>query len=321
MKVLLTDVEQPDIDLERTILAEAGFEVALAQCRTPEDVIQAGRGAIAFLVQAAPITREVLEALPDLRFISCCGVGVDMVDLAAAREQGVWVANVPDAITEEVATHALGMILSLVRHLPFHDRAVRAGHWHYQHTGPLRRLSTMTLGLVGLGRIGRRLVQLAQPCFEQILAYDPYLPDSIWPDTVHQVELETIFQQSDVVSLHTPLTEETRNLINSQQLAQMRAGSYLVNVARGALVNLAALLQALDKGHLAGAALDVLPQEPPPADHPVLQHPQVLLSPHAAFYSVEGEEELRRKYALNVVVWAREGRPPYVVVEGRKPGP
>jgi D-3-phosphoglycerate dehydrogenase len=317
VKVLLTDYAQPDTELERTILAEVGLELVTAQCRTPQDVIGAGQGIDAFLVQGAvPVTREVFEALPDLQFISCCGVGVDNVDLEAARSYGVWVANVPDAITEEVATHAFGMALSLVRHLPFFDRAVRAGQWHYQDTGPLRRTGSMTLGILGLGRIGQGLAQLAQPCFGQIVAYDPYLPDSSWPENVDRVELADLFQQSNVVSLHTSLTEETRNLVNSQRLAQMPAGSYLVNAGRGALVDLEDLLQALDSGHLAGAALDVLPQEPPPANHPILRHPRVLLSPHAAFYSVEGEEELRRKHALNVAAWAREGRPPYVVVEG-----
>lgn len=317
MKVLITDAEYPDVDIERGVLETAGFEVELAQCRTPEEVIRTGGGANALLVQYAPITHDVLEALPDMRIISRYGVGVDNFDLEAARELGVWVANVPDYGMREVATHALAMALSLIRHLPFYDREVRERRWHYLATGPLRRPSTLALGIVGLGRIGRTMAQLARPCFRRILACDPYLPDSAWPEGVEQVGLEDLFRRSHVVSLHLPLTDETHGLVNRRLLAQMPAGSYLVNTARGGLVNLEDLLQAINDGRLAGAALDVLPQEPPPLDHPVLRHPQVLLSPHTAFYSVEAEEELRRKAALNIVDWAREGRPAYVVVEGR----
>jgi D-3-phosphoglycerate dehydrogenase len=317
MRVLLTDTDQPDVNLARTILEKAGFDVTVAQCRTPAEVIAAGQEIQAFLVEGAPVTREVFTALPDLRMISCCGVGVDTVDLEAARERGVWVANVPDANTGEVATHALGMVLSLIRHLPFYDRAVRAGQWHYEDTGPLRRAGTMTLGIAGLGRIGRLLAHVARPCFGHFLAYDPYVTNSAWPDDVERVELTDLFRRSDVVSLHMPLTEETRELVNSRLLSCMPPGSYLVNVGRGALVNIEDLLQALDSNQLAGAALDVLPQEPPPPDHPLVHHPRTLLTPHSAFYSLEGERELRRKQALNVVTWAREGRPPYVVVAGR----
>lgn len=317
MKVLITDAEYPNIDeLERPILEGAGFEVELAQCRTPVQVIEAGRGASALVVEYAPITREVLEALPKVRIISRTGVGVDNIDLEAARERGVWVANVPDYGVGEVATHALGMVLSLMRHLPFYDRHVREGRWYYRSTGPLRRPSAMTLGIVGHGRIGSTIAQLAIPCFQRVLACDPYLPDSAWPGNVYPVDHETLFRQSHTVSLHVPLTDETRNMVERRFLSQMPEGSYLVNTSRGGVVNLDDLLEALDSGQLAGAALDVLPQEPPPSDHPILHHPRVLLSPHTAFFSVEAEEELRRKTALNIVEWAREGRPRYVVVEG-----
>ncbi len=317
VKVLITDAEYSNIDdLERPILESAGFEVELAQCRTPEEVIQAGPGAAAFLVQYAPITREVLETLPEVRIVSRYGMGVDTIDLEAARKRGVWVANVPDYGVGEVATHALGMLLSLVRHLPFYDRMERGGHWHYRSTGPLRRPNTMTLGIVGLGRIGRTVAQLARPCFRRILGCDPHLPNSAWPEDIEPVELDELFSQSHAVSLHLPLTQETRDLVNRRLLAQMPDGSYLVNTSRGGLVNLDDLLQALDDGRLAGAGLDVLPQEPPPPDHPILRHPRVLLSPHVAWFSEEAEEEVRRKTALNIVAWTREGRPPYVVVEG-----
>lgn len=317
MRVVITDADYPSVDLERSILEAAGFEVILAQCRLPMDVVQAAQGAVALLVQYAPITRAVLEALPTVRVVSRYGVGVDTVDLDAARELGVWVANVPDYGVEEVATHALAMALALVRHLPFLDRSVRGGQWHYLATGPIRRPSTLTMGIVGMGRIGRLVAERARPVFREVLAYDPYIPDDAWPASVKRTEtLAALFAQSNVISLHMPLTPESRGLVNWQLLKQMPAGSYLVNTARGALVVIDDLLRALDEGILAGAALDVLPEEPPIPDHPVLSHPRVLLTPHTAFYSAEAETELRRKAALNIVSWLQNGRPLYPVVTG-----
>jgi D-3-phosphoglycerate dehydrogenase len=318
MKALLTDTKYPDPDgVERPLLEEAGFEVEVAQCHTAEEVIRAGRGASALVTQYAPITREVLTALPEVCIVTRGGVGVDTINLQAAAELGVWVANVPDYGMREVATHALGMALALIRHLPFLDRDIRAGGWHFQATGTLRRPSTLTLGIVGYGRIGSTMAQLAVPCFQRVIACDPYLPASAWPGNVQPVDHDTLFSQSDVVSLHVPLTDETRHMADRRRLMQMPDGGYLVNTSRGAVVNVPDLLEALDSGKLAGAALDVLPEEPPPRDHAVLQHPRLMLTPHAAFYSLEAEAELRRKNALNIVAWAREGRPPYVVVEGR----
>lgn len=318
MKVLITDAEYPDLAIERQLLEAAGFEVTSAQCRTPAEVIAKGQGAAALLVQYAPITREVFAALPELKIVSRYGVGVDTVDLEAARAFGVWVANVPDYGSEEVAAHAFAMALALVRHLPFYDRAVREGRWHYLAGGPLKRPSTMTFGVVGLGRIGHTVAGRARAWFGRVLGHDPYLPQADWPKGVERADLDELFRKSQVVSLHLPLTRETRHLANRTRLAAMPTGSYLVNTARGALVDLEALLWALEEGPLAGAALDVLPQEPPPKGHPILRHPRVLLSPHAAFFSEEAEADLRRKAAMNIVAWAQKGRPRYVVVEGNR---
>jgi D-3-phosphoglycerate dehydrogenase len=218
----------------------------------------------------------------------------------------------------EVATHALAMALSMVRHLPWLDRDVRAGKWHYSSTGTLARPATLTLGILGLGRIGKRMAHISRAVFGRVIACDPYVGDGdFFPDNVVRVDQERLFRDADVVSLHVPLNDETRGMVGSRMLALMKAGSFLVNTARGSVVNLDHLLEALDSRHLAGAGLDVLPKEPPEADHPVLRHPRVLLTPHAAFYSAEGEKELRRKAAQNLVDWARTGRPTYVVVEGK----
>jgi D-3-phosphoglycerate dehydrogenase len=318
LKVLIADFDYADVELERTILEGAGLEVVEARCRTEEDVIEAGTGASALLTQYAPITARVLAGLPELRMVGRYGVGYDIVDVEAARERGVWVANVPDYGTEEVAVHALAMALGLLRHLPLYDRDVRGGRWHPVSTGPLYRLKNLTLGVVGLGRIGGTFARRASPWFGRTLGCDPYLEEDAWPGGVERASLEEVFSESAIVSLHTPLTSETRGFIERNLFGRMQEGSYLVNTARGDLVVMEDLLWALGEGPLAGAALDVLPQEPPPPDHPLLGYPNVVLTPHAAFYSLEAEEEARRKSALNVVSWAQEGRPLYPVVEGRR---
>jgi D-3-phosphoglycerate dehydrogenase len=321
MRVAFTDFVYPNLDLEERILAEAGMALLAAdpQCSSEEDVIRAAEGAGAIVIQVAPVTRAVLEALPDLRIISCPSIGVDTVDLAAARELGIWVANVPDANITEVATHTVAMALSLIRGLPAFDRSVREGRWDYEAAGPLRRPGTLTLGVVGQGRIGRLTASYAAPLFGRTLGYDPHLPAEAWPAGLERMDdLRALFRESDLVTLHLPLTPESRGMVGRELLAEMKPGSYLVNVSRGPIVEIPALLEALDSGHLAGAALDVLPDEPPAPDDPALHHPKVILSPHSAFYSLEADEELRRRSATNIVDLVRKGRPPDVVVEGTR---
>jgi D-3-phosphoglycerate dehydrogenase len=316
MRVLVTDAEYATLDIEADVLTAAGHELRTAQCRTPQEVIEAAEGVDAVLVQYAPITADVLEALPQLRLVSRYGVGVDVVDQEAARRRGVWVCNVPDYGTAEVALHATAMLLALLRNLPGHDREVRAGRWNYQLGGRLHRPGDLTLGVLGLGRIGRMTAERAGPWFGECVGYDPHLPDDVWPGDVERVGLEEVFSRSNAATLHLPQTEETRGLVDDELLARMPAGSYLVNTARGGLVDLDALVRALDDGRLAGVALDVLPQEPPQWGHPLLTHPRVLLTPHVGWYSEQAEAELRRKAAQNVVDWASTGRPTYYVVEG-----
>jgi D-3-phosphoglycerate dehydrogenase len=316
MKVLVTDADYSSLDIEADVLVAAGHELVVASCGTAEDVIEAAAGVDALLVQYAPITAGVFEALPQLRLVSRYGVGVDVVDTEAARDHGVWVCNVPDYGTTEVALHAVAMLLALLRNVAGHDREVRAGHWDYHLGGQLRRPSSLTLGLVGLGRIGRMTAERAAPWFGAAVGYDPYVADSNWPSGLERLSLADLFARSSAVTLHLPLTEATRGLVGTDLLGQMPSGSYLVNTARGGLVDLDALVEALESGRLAGIALDVLPEEPPPQDHPLLTHPRVLITPHVAWYSAEAEVELRRKAAQNIVDWVRTGRPTYPVVEG-----
>jgi D-3-phosphoglycerate dehydrogenase len=317
MRVLITDAEYTSLDIEAEVVAAAGHELLTAQCRTAEDVVAAAQDVDALIAQYAPITAEVLAALPRLRIVSRYGVGVDAVDLEAARARGVWVCNVPDYGTVEVALHAVAMLLALLRNLAGHDREVRAGRWDYHLGGELHRPSDLTLGVVGLGRIGRMTMERAGPWFGGCVGHDLHLPDAAWPAGVERVALEELFARSHAVTLHLPLTDGTRGLVGAELLGRMVQGSYLVNTARGGLVDIDAVLEALTSGRLGGVALDVLPEEPPPPDHPLRTHSRALFTPHVAWYSEEAEAELRRKAAQNVVDWARTGRPTYVVVEGR----
>jgi D-3-phosphoglycerate dehydrogenase len=317
MKVLITDYDFPDIALEQALYQAAGIELVSAQCRTEDDVIAAADGCDGLLVQYAPVNARVFAACPQIRIVSRYGAGFDTVNTADAREYGVWVANSPDYGVGEVATHALAMTLSLLRHLPWYDRDIRNGTWNFGSTGPIRRVSDLTLGILGLGRIGKRMAHIGRNSFKRVIACDPYIIDGDFPAYVERVGKEELFAQSDALSLHVPLNDETRNMVDASLLNRMKTGSVLVNTARGGLIRLDDLVAALDNGGLDGAALDVLPGEPPPADWPIVRHPRVVLTPHAAFYSTVAEKELRRKAAQNLVDWMRHGRPSYVVVEGR----
>ena len=317
-RVLYTEHDYPDVNLERGVLEAAGIELVLGNCKTDDELIAAGKDADAFLIQYAPITERVIAELPRLGLISRIGAGFDTVDTAACARHGVWVANSPDYGVGEVATHALSLALALIRNVVGFNRDVNAGKWHYLSSGRLRRASEMTLGIVGLGRIGKRMAHISRNTFKRVIACDPYLIDGDFPAYVERADLGALFEASDVVSLHTPLNDETRGMIDERVLRRMRPGSFLVNTARGAVVAIEHLLDALDSGILAGAGLDVLPVEPPAPESRLLGHPKVILTPHVAYFSAQSEIELRRKAAQNIVTWAKTGRPDYVVVTGAR---
>lgn len=320
-RILYADNDYADLELERAMLGPAGIEIVVAQCRTEEDVIANGKECRAILLQYAPVTARVVAALPDLGIVSRIGAGYDTIDTDACEKAGVWVANSPDYGVGEVATHALALALASIRNIVAYHRDIAAGTWHFMSSGKLRRPSQLTLGIVGLGRIGKRMAHISRNVFQRVVAYDPYLIDGDFPAYVERASsLADLAAQSDIVSVHTPLTAETRGMIDAGFFGALKPGAHFVNTARGAIVNIPDLTRALDAGTLAGAALDVLPEEPVPRDSPLLRHPQVILTPHAAFYSVEAEKELRRKAAQNIITWLATGRPEYVVSRGtRKP--
>jgi len=317
-KVLFADNDFPDIEQEGGLFAAAGIELVTAQCRTEDELINAATDCAGVLVQYAPVTERVVRALPGLGIVSRIGAGFDNVDTEACAKHGVWVGNSPDYGVGEVATHALALALALVRNIVAYHRDIHAGQWHYLSSGKLRRAGDMTLGIVGLGRIGKRMAHIGRNVFRRVIACDPYIIDGDFPAYVERGTLTDVFAQSAVVSLHVPLTSETRGMIGGAVLGVMNPGSFLVNTARGAVVDVDAALFALERGTLAGLALDVLPAEPVPAGSKLLGHPRVILSPHAAFYSVEAERELRRKAAQNIITYLSTGRPDYVVVAGSR---
>ncbi len=306
-RVVITDCDHDAIDVEREILAEAGLDVRWAECRNAEEVIEEGRGAEALMNQYVRLDASVFEALPDLRLVVRYGVGVDNIDVDAATAAGVWVANVPDYGTEEVADHALALTLSLLRGIARLDRAVRADEWDVRPIRPLRRLSELTVGIVGCGRIGGAMARKAAGVGFRVIGADP-LPPSDCPGVTH-VGFDELLATADVVSLHAPLTPETHHLIDRDALGRLKPGAYLVNTARGGLVDSAAVLEALESGHLAGAGLDVLETEPPAPGDPLARHPRAIVTPHAAWYSEEAYRALKAGVAREVVQVLRGERP------------
>lgn len=304
-----TDVDDLDSGPGVAALEAAGFEVVVLETRDSTDIVDASRAATALLVGYAPITSAMIAAMPELRIIALLSMGTDGVDVTAATARGIWVCHIRDVATAEVATHAWMLTLALVRGLPFFQAAVRAGNW-LARPGPLpRRLSDITLGLVGLGRIGTAFAQLAAGQVAGVIAYDPFVPTDQAPHGVRRGSLAEVVSGADVLSLHLPLTPDNHHLVDAELLADMKPGAFLVNVSRGALVDSSALVRALRTGHLAGAALDVLESEPPAADDPLLQLPNLLLTPHIGYLSGSSARAYIDSQVANVVTWHRTGQP------------
>jgi D-3-phosphoglycerate dehydrogenase len=284
-------------------LGRSGAELIDHPCPTEQSLVDYGRDADALLVLEEPVSAAVISKLTRCRVISRFGIGVDTIDVEAATAAGIHVTNVPDASTEEVSDHALGLLLSLARDLGTYDRSVRSGSWGMAASPmEMRRLRGRTLGLVGFGRIGRRLGEKARPLGLAVLAHDPNVPErAIAQAGARPVGLAELLERSDFVSLHAPLIPQTRHLLGVAELALMRPSAFLINVSRGGLVDQVALVGALERGELAGAGLDVLEAEPPMPDDPILAAPGVLLTPHVAHYSTESFDAVRDRAIENIV--------------------
>lgn len=308
-KVVVSDQVFPSVDIERRLLADIDAELSVASGDIDE-VLRIAEDADAILNTYLPWTESSIARLRRCRIIARYGIGVDNVDLGAAASHGIVVTNVPDYSVEEVATHALAMILSAVRRIPLADETVRSGGWNIEALRPIRRLSTLTVGLVGYGRIGRRLADPLRAFGCEIVAYDPYL--SPGDDVPPLLDLDSLLASSDIVSLHIPLTPETRGVIDEAAISRMRPGAILVNTSRGPLVDFDALASALRSGHLGGAGLDVFESEP--FDSRRLEGvPNLIVSPHMAYYSEQAIEESQRKATTQVIKVLTGEEPDYPV--------
>jgi phosphoglycerate dehydrogenase-like enzyme len=296
-QVIVTDT-LAEVGPERKIL-DAVADVTLLQTYDEADVARCGADADVLLVyHTIKLTERSIAQLGKCRGIIRCGVGYDNVDLEAAGARGIVVCNVPDYGTEEVADHALLMLLAIARRLLPSDQAVRGGGWDPQVAFGTPRLRGRTLGVIGCGRIGAAMVLRAKAIGMRVVIHDPYQPDglekSLGVERCHR--LEELLPLSDLVSVHCPLTAETRHLLNARTLSLLPRGAYVINTARGPCVDADGLLQALDSGQVAYAALDVVEREPLD-DERIRRHPRILLTPHTAFYSVESFQEMRSKGA------------------------
>ena len=308
-KVVVSDQVFPSVELERGLLADIDAELVVASGDV-ESVLATATDADAILNTYLPWSADSIARLTRCKIIARYGIGFDNVDLKAAADAGIVVTNVPDYSVEEVATHALALILASLRKVVVADGSVRSGTWSIDNFRPIRRLSTLTVGLVGYGRIARRIAAPLEALGASIIAHDPYLQAG--PDLPPLLELDTVLSRADIVSLHLPLTDETRGIIGADALARMKPGAILVNTSRGPLVDLDALGDALRKGTIGAAGLDVFDVEPLDASR-VEGVPNLTVTPHMAYYSEEALAESQRKAATQVIKVLTGERPDYQV--------
>jgi D-3-phosphoglycerate dehydrogenase / 2-oxoglutarate reductase len=299
--IAITDSPFPSLDPAKKALARLDPEYRMANSPSPEDILAVARDADAILVTYAKLPGELLQQLTRCKAIGRFGLGVDNIDLSAAKALGIAVNYVPDYCLREVSDHAMALLLALARKVTLANTLVQSGRWEVPPLVPLRRLEGQTLGLIGFGNIPRALAPKAKGFGLNVLAYDPYVDaDAAAALGVESVSFDDLLTRSDFISVHAPLQPATRGLMNAKTFAKMKKGAYLINTARGPLVDESALIGALDSGRLGGAALDVVTTEPMAKDSPLLHRDNVILTPHTAFYSVEALEELQTKCASDV---------------------
>lgn len=300
-QVAVSDIVFPNLDRARAVLSAIGAEVRLADEPKPEAILRVAKDADALLATYAKITADMIRQMTRCRIISRFGIGVDNVDIPAATERGIVVTKVPDYCIDEVSDHAMALLLTAVRKIPLANSLVQQGRWEMPAVVPIHRLRGSVLGLVGFGRIPQLVAPKAQAFGMRVVSFDPFIPKDVFDRAnVESVDLPQLLKVSDYVSIHAPLLPETQGLFNTDAFRQMKPHAYLINTARGPIVDEAALAHALDAGQLAGAALDVMTKEPPTGS-PLLGRPNVIITPHTSFYSEESLNDLETKAAEEVV--------------------
>ena len=299
--IAVTDSVFPTLDPAKAALARLNPTFRMAKSASADDILAVARDADALLITYAKITREIIGQLTKCKAIGRFGLGVDNIDLPAAKEKGIAVNYVPDYCIREVSDHTMALLLSLIRKVPLSNKLVQAGRWEMPAVVPIRRIEGTVLGLVGFGHIPRLVAPKAQAFGIKVIAYDPFAKAELFKTAnVESVNFDTLLQRSDYVSVHAPLMAQTRGMMNADAFAKMKKGAYVVNTARGPLIDEPALIAALDAGQVGGAGLDVVATEPLAKDSPLLGRDNVIVSPHTAFYSIEALEELQSKCASDV---------------------
>jgi D-3-phosphoglycerate dehydrogenase len=312
--IAVTDSPFPSLEPARAALARVDPELRMARSASAEDILAVARDADAVLVTYAKLPAELLRQLARCKAIGRFGLGVDNIDINAAVALGITVTYVPDYCMQEVSDHAMALLLALARKVAFSNRLVQAGRWEMPAVAPIHRLASRVLGLVGFGNIPRVLAPKAKAFSLRVVACDPFVSPAVFIEAgVEAMSFERLLELSDFVSIHAPLNEATRGLFNAAVFGRMKAGAVLINTARGPLIDEAALVDALDSGKLAGAALDVVAVEPLPPDSKLVGRDNVILTPHTAFYSVEALNELQSKCAADVARVLSGEKPNYPV--------
>lgn len=308
LKVVVTDYVFPNLEPEREILSEVGAELVAGQCKTQEDAIELVRGAHAVLnTYFGPINGPIMDAMPDCRVIVRYGIGVDTIDIPAATERGIMVANVPDYCIDEVSNHAVAMLLSLLRKLPQADRNCRSGEWALAPLKPLSRINSLTIGIIGMGRIGQAIASKVSAFGSKIVYYDPYATQSI--TSARQVELIELLEISDAIILQAPATPETCHIINEKAFESMKQSPVIINCARGELIDTTTLVNALKSGQVSGAGLDVVEGGNIAVNHPLFGFENVIITPHSAWLSDGALKSLQRLAAMEAARVLRGERP------------
>jgi D-3-phosphoglycerate dehydrogenase len=299
--IAVTDSVFPSLDPAKAALAKLNPTFQMSKSANADDILAVAKDADAILVTYAKLTRDILTQLTRCKAIGRFGLGVDNIDLVAAKEKGIAVNYVPDYCIREVSDHAMALLLSLIRKVPLSNKLVQSGRWEMPAVVPIRRIEGTTLGLIGLGHIPRLVAPKAKAFGMRVIAHDPFAKAELFKSVgVESVDLDTLYAQSDYISVHAPLTPQTRGMVNAAAFAKMKKGAYIVNTARGPLIDEPAMIAALDSGQLGGAGLDVVSAEPLARDCKLLGRDNVIISPHTAFYSIEALNELQTKCASDV---------------------
>lgn len=302
-KVVITDHYYPDLNEEKKVFQNTGIKIidCNGKCKTEEDVIRYTKNADAIITQFVSITKRVIDNLNNCKIIVRYAIGLDIIDIKAATEKKIMVANVPDYCIEEVSNQALSLMLAVLRKITIADREIRKGNWSYENTKPLYRLSKMNLGIIAFGRIAREFAKKADILgFKNIFIYDPYFKDIKKYPKYKFVSLKYLLENSNIISIHAPSTKDTKHLINKNTIKLMKNGVYLINTSRGDLINENDLFEALRENKFSGVGLDVLSKEEIKIDNPILGFDNVVITPHMGWYSVDSIKELQRKASEQV---------------------